>query len=166
MLCVVALVREAGAQGVNYRPKAEDFRIVDGILYNTERSHLWTDISPGKWLVVVEVATNGIVVRERWVDYVYGERPVTRLERIGGDSDGLPAARPIIGSREREGAEFFIRNFPGKVADGDKLQSRRALETGLVRFGGKVLRVFDCGLENTEQNRKSLKPPPAIPKPE
>lgn len=125
----------------DYKPTADDFRIVDGKLYNIRTSNKWEDLAPnnGTWalrVVTVSPQRNGVFVE--------------RFQR----SNRADTANTI-----------FVKNLPGwtnLVDNQEIIADHRVMPTGNLTATNKVFgsttvyRAFDYGLPNTPENRKGM----------
>jgi hypothetical protein len=113
----------------HYKPNGADMRIVDGKMYNRTLSTNWTTLPPaGATLEAVEVISEGVVVKN-------------------SAKDGKPAEK------------LLIKHYPDEknVAKGQMITMPfRALAVGSIKYGSETVPVYDCGLANTKENRKTL----------
>ena len=144
-------------------PRAEDFRIAGGTLYNIQLSTNWVRLSQAKPLYVVAVRREGLLVEERWEDPVYGPPQVNALERIGAGFGGGPPHRPLLYTIKQTGLRKLIRNYPKGVVTGSRVPSDIFMPSGTMDWEGSTIAIVDYGLPNTPENRKTLKEkPPTI----
>jgi hypothetical protein len=110
LLLVLSFLNSANTttaqQVTNYVAAAGNFRVVDGVTYNIDKSVLWQFIEAR----CVEVLTNGIIVQEEKVIREYAPNEVSSLQQIG--AYGSPPGRHVISEKVQPGKKIFIRNYP------------------------------------------------------
>ena len=133
--CLLAALTCAGAEP-KYTPKPEDFRILDGKLYNAVLSMAWTRLPKHSGsLKVYEIIPQGVIVQ-----------PI------------LPAI---------DGAKYLIKNHPEQktLTTGKWIGAMDVFRRGVFTYGLDTMEVYDWGLPNTPENRKTLTNSVAAPKP-
>ncbi|HUZ06562.1 MAG TPA: hypothetical protein VMV89_03655 [Candidatus Paceibacterota bacterium] len=124
---------------------AENFREVNGKLYNSGRSVLWKNYQ-GECL---KVLTNGILVQTFTIEPVFEATTTSRpIENYMGGITGYRQVPTTVqtGTKEVPSLKFFLRNYPANKnpADGETI-SFRALRTGTIDYNGETLELWDYG---------------------
>jgi hypothetical protein len=124
---------------------AESFREVNGKLYNTERSILWTNFQ-GECL---KVLPNGLLVQTFTTEPVY--EATTTSVATHNYMGGITGYRQVpttvqTGTKEVPSLKLFLRNYPANknLADGEAI-SFRALRIGTTDYNGERLELWDYG---------------------
>jgi hypothetical protein len=127
---------------------ADNFRVVNGQLYNIEKSKAWNT----KDVVVLRHVPGGLIVQQYEDEEKYRTVPTIQigrqrgLNRIGGgfrdysDSDN----REHVGTVRKLGEMFLLQNFKKDAADGEALYVW-SMPNGFCTNGTQVIRVLDCG---------------------
>jgi hypothetical protein len=121
----------------------DDFRIVDGQLYNIRRSVKWETLaSPDgdSWSVLV---VRGIIS----TNLIDCDQQIYTSDRDTGPF--LANTIPIL-----------LKNYPGEVYVGMTISKCRAMR--LKNRSGDRVNTYDFGLLNTPENRKTLQLQPAV----
>jgi len=147
-LITMLLTFIARGQTKNYKPKPEDFRIVEGTLYNIQTSTNWSEIPESSeyfycWLKVFQVLPEGVIFQR-------GAMATKRNEPFSYHEKCL------------------VQNYPGKdtLITGKSInQPIRVMRVGVFKYGSESIAAYDYGLPNTPENRKRLKNAAAKPKP-
>jgi hypothetical protein len=115
---------------------APSFREVNGQLYNTERSTLWTSLK-GRCL---DVGTNGIEIVLIVPTY---DRADSSPEWNGWA--GPPNQMVVVGEHESDKI-IFVKNYPTNrnIAVTQQI-SFRAMQAGTINYKGVVLELWDYG---------------------
>jgi hypothetical protein len=126
----------------NYVEAHEDFRKVDGKLYNRARSTLWRDVE-GDCLATIK---SGVIVQEVKIEKIYGPPEVNSLERIGAVFSRGPVYRPLLRTDRIPGKKFFVKNYPTnpKPLTGSTIACR-VLPIGTIDFAGETIAAYDYG---------------------
>ena len=124
---------------------APSFREVNGKLYNSERSVLWTNFQ-GECL---KVLPNGILIQTFTTEPVYeaSTRSIDSHNYLGQvTSSRIVPTTVQTGTKEVPSLKFFLCNYPTNKnpADGETI-SFRALRTGTIDCNGETLELWDYG---------------------
>lgn len=135
---------------------ASDFRIVDGQLYNVQKSVLWTDIPPKN--------TSDPNYHQAFLFYggrveIVGQTSL--LVRINVETVAGPAS-----GHDWDGRLVLIKNHPKQrtFTTGDKFPRDRFFPVGNHTLTNRAkdqtitVKVYDYGLPNTPENRAQLRP--------
>jgi hypothetical protein len=139
----------------NYVTAAENFRRVNGQLYNIYNSRLWEPLD-----LEFLSQTNGIVVARRIKytpvfevihhrsrpDSLVGSGNFLGSDPRGGGYKGWDEKLLVRTDREEQG-EIAIKNFTDAMADGEEFKLL-AIKTGTVKVGDKTLELWDRGTVN------------------
>jgi hypothetical protein len=129
--------------------KPEDFRRVDGKLYNIEKSVLWGEVI----LKPISTVSNGVVAVKMKAVYSTGVP-------VGAGQIGWRESPSLLGHKPEY--EVFIRNCP-RLAEG-KVTTLRAMKCGTETIKGRVLETWDYGTPNVV-SAVVTNTPAALPKP-
>jgi len=129
----------------NFITAAQSFREVNGKLYNSERSILWTNFQ-GECL---KVLTNGLVISTFTMEPVYQMGTTTRF--IPG-VPGAPGRHEIVpekvqvGENKVLGRKIILQNYPAGLfpAVGQSI-TFRSIRVGTSDFNGDTLELWDYG---------------------
>ena len=148
---------------------APNFRVVNGQLYNTEKSQLWKSMT-GDCLAV---STNGLLVQLFKIDRIYSRGSMSDNQAPGAYSSG-PHGQRLRQERKTPLQQIVLVNYPEQLqpAVGQRL-SFSAMRAGNTNAGDQVLECWDYGLRhvvsvittnNPSKPRRSAQPRP-IPQP-
>lgn len=132
-----------------YKAKPQDFRIVNGKLYNIEQSELWkttvTNLTEDCDSRTYELWNNGIVVTTTKFPIVGGmqEYSITRNRNYN------VLVRDT--SRQVTNGLYYIQFADLKVKTFTKL-----IRIGQTNYCGQPIVAYSVGLTNTPENRKTL----------
>jgi hypothetical protein len=121
------------------------FREVDGRLYNTERSVLWTNFQ-GECL---EIATNTIIISTFTMEPIYQAATTTEYVPTGEFSPDKPvlvATKIKVGENKVLGRKIVLQNYPANLyaAVGETI-SFRAMKVGTSSYKDETLELWDYG---------------------
>jgi hypothetical protein len=136
----------------NVQRSAQNFRVVNGQLYNSAYSQLWK-MQRGK---ILEVQPDGVVLQTFTTNNVYEfvkVRGVGTPGAFGGTSDHNE--RKLVSSELLPSQRLFIRHY--LIGAVDQTISVPAMKTGSVEVSGTRLEEWDCGLPNLVTNIFSQK---------
>ena len=125
---------------------ADDFRIVDGQLYNIRRSVKWEEIASGN--TFDEYYTRLVVRRIMEDGSLYCDQESYDTRQGGGT---------FLSGVDR----LILKRYPGDVHIGSDISSCWAMR--LPNKPGDAINTYDYGLPNTPENRKMLNIQPVIP---
>jgi hypothetical protein len=141
-LLLILYTADAGrAQTVtNWVRSAENFRVVNGQLYNVEKSSRFESFQ-GE---VVAVTTNGIILAEQ-VEKTYPER----TSSVGGYVATPPGQSPGKTRWELNGKMMFVKHYPAKhQATVGSSHFGEAMDIGTYDWQGDIIKCYDYGLPN------------------
>lgn len=130
----------------NFVNSIPSFREVNGQLYNTERSVLWTQFSGN----CLSVSPKEIVVSTFTMKPIYEAVATTKIVHRGMfDLHGEPrlvSEKVKVDDEKIAGRKIILRNYPSKLlpAVGQEL-SFMAMRVGTSEYGGQTLEVWDYG---------------------
>ena len=130
----------------NFVTAAQSFREVDGRLYNSERSVLWTNFQ-GECL---KVLTNGLAISTFTMETIYQAATTTEFRHRGFDATpGTPvlvATQVPVGERKVPGRKIILRNYPAELfpAVGQSI-TFRAMKVGTSDFDEDTIELWDYG---------------------
>jgi hypothetical protein len=129
----------------NWITAAENFREVNGQLYNTERSVLWTGFQ-GECL---EVLTNAIAISTFTIEPIYQAATTTEYVPTGEFSPDKPvlvATKVQVGEKKVPGRKIILHNYPANLyAAAGQTISFRAIKVGTSNYKGDTLELWDYG---------------------
>lgn len=119
------------------------FRIVNGRLYNTEKSLLFTNLA-GQ---CVAVFSNGIVVQQMEIRHVYTNVNVEPPELA--NALGFQPVKRLISEEIVRGKKVFIRHYPDRplAMVGNKIIAR-AMRDGTFNYESEIIELWDYGEPN------------------
>jgi hypothetical protein len=144
ILCLVVLAFAARSQTTNLILAAPNFRESGGILYNVDRSVLWTNFT-GDCLAV----SNGVTVIQ-----TFSMEPIMQAStRTEWRSDAFGNGRDVIvpttirtGERKVPGRKIALLNFPPDRATTGATVAARAIRIGTTSIEGMPLELWDYGM--------------------
>jgi hypothetical protein len=131
----------------SYVLRSANFRVVNGQLYNRDKSQLWHSMAG------IFVTTNdlGIVVDLFEEKRVYGPPESTATPNAGlFSSKAEPLVSPgrLISVERVQKGRAIIKNYPAQgiaLAIGD-LASFKAMRVGVTPCDGETIAIYDCGV--------------------
>lgn len=129
----------------NFITAAKSFREVNGKLYNSERSILWTNFQ-GECL---KVSASGLAISTFTMEPVYQMGTTTRFVPGVPGAPGrheVDSKKFIVGENKVPGRKIVLRNYPAELfpAVGQSI-TFRAMLVGTSDFNGDTLELWDYG---------------------
>jgi len=149
-----------------YQPPAIpewQLRIVDGQLYNIVHSVKWERLIP-RVVFVRKILPDGVIfaVHEQSFHQVVSEGQSTTRWSPWQRTTEYNSSR-ISQTISLPAGSCFVRNFPDAqlLTEGERITPDLLVIRVLpFKFGEETLPAYDCGLDNTPENRLTLKPAP------
>jgi len=137
------------------------FREVNGQLYNTERSVLWTNFQGD----ILKVLTDEIVVSTFTMEPVYKTEPVKiPIYNNLGVTTGYRLVRTQVqtGEKKVRGRKIVLSHYPANLAPAvGQTVSFRAMRVGTSIYKGDVLELWDYGTPHVMMVVSTNSGPPA-----
>lgn len=126
----------------------EDFRRVNGQLYNIRRSVLWTNYQAD----VVIASTNLLVVQTFTMEPIYeaATRSIETRNYLGHvTSSRIVPTTVEVGTKKVPGMKYMVRNYsPTLNPAAGRTISFRAMKVGTATHGGNTYELLDHGTPN------------------
>lgn len=129
----------------NIVTSADWFRNVDGKLYNTQKSALWTNIQVN----VLQATTNGLLIQTFTTEPIHeaSTRTIATRNYLGHiTSQRVVPTTVEVGSKKVPLQTILLRNYPTNlVGSVGKTMSIRAMRVGTTDHKGEVVELWDYG---------------------
>lgn len=129
---------------------AADYRIVDGEIYNLDKSRLWGSVQ-GE---VIQVLPGGVVAQKVSEREIRDDPPPSRSSLAGGSIGGGGAYQQrgkLIGTEKVRGDKFYVANAPESMRTVGAELGLYAIRRGSTNLAGLVIAAYDRGTEATPE---------------
>lgn len=154
ILWIVAVVFQSAAQTknvkavvtTNYTAAVDWFREVNGQLYNTEHSVLWTNFKGD----ILKVSANGLLIQTFRMKPIYeaSTRSIATHNYLGQVTGYRTVPTKVqVDTEKVPDVKFVLRNYPSQLSPtvGQTI-SFRATRIGTTDYSGDTLELWDYGI--------------------